>query len=45
MTNRHRTEATTVPDDRASGTCPSRPVMRIRRRAEGRADIIEEKKS
>ena len=45
MTNRQRTEAKIVPDGRSAGTCPSRPVLRNRRRASGRADIIEERKT
>ena len=45
MTNRHRTEAEIVLDDRAFGTRPSRSVLRNRRRAESRADIIEEMKT
>ena len=45
MTNGQRTEAKIVPDGRATGACPSRPVIRNRRRASGRADIIEERKT
>ena len=45
MTNRQRTEAKIVPDGRSAGICPSRPVLRNRRRASGRADIIEERKT
>lgn len=45
MTNRQRTEAKIVPDGRPAGTCPSRPVLRNRRRASGRADIFEERKT
>ena len=45
MTNRLRTEAKVLPDGRATGACPSRPVIRNRRRASGRADIIEERKT
>lgn len=45
MTNRQRTEAKIVPDGRATGACPPRPVFRNRRRAQGRADIFEERKT
>ena len=45
MTNRQRTEAKIVHDGRATGACPSRPVLRNRRRASGRAVIIEERKT
>ena len=45
MTNRQRTEAKIVRDGRATGACPSRPVLRNRRRASDRADIIEERKT
>ena len=45
MTNRHRTEDEIVADDRASGTRPSRSAHRNRRRAESRADLIEEMKT
>ena len=45
MTNRQRTEVKIVHDGRATGACPSRPVLRNRRRASGRADIIEERKT
>ena len=45
MTNRQRTEAKIVRDGRSAGTCPSRPVLRNRRRASGRADIVEERKT
>ena len=45
MSNRHRTEATAPPDDRAFGICQSRSVLRNRLRAECRADLIEEMKT
>ena len=45
MTNRHRTEAMIVPDDRAFGTGRSRDSLRNRRRAECRADRFEERKT
>ena len=45
MTNRQRAKAKIVADGRATGARPSRPVLRNRRRASGRADIIEERKT
>ena len=45
MTNRQRTEEKIVPDGRATGARPSRPVLRNRRRTSGRAVIIEERKT
>ena len=45
MAHRHRTDATIVPDDRAFGICRSRDSLRNRRRAECRADLIEEMKT
>ena len=45
MTIHHRAEATAAPDDRALGTCPSRRVLRNRRRASSPASIFEERKA
>ena len=45
MTNRHPAEAKFVPDGRPTGACPCRPIIRDRRRAPGRAVIIEEMKT
>ena len=45
MTNRHRAEAAIFPGHPATGFRQSRPDLRNRRRALGRADIIEERKT
>ena len=45
MTNRHRAEAAIFPGHPATGFRRSRPDLRNRRRAPGRADIIEERKT
>ena len=45
MANRHRTDATTVPDDRTFGIRRSWDSLRNCRRAECRADLVEEMKT
>ena len=45
MANRHRTDATTIPDYRAFGICRFRDTLRNRRWAEYRAGLIEEMKT
>ena len=45
MTNHYRAEAKFVPDGQPTSACPYRPVIRDRRRAESRADLVEEMKT